>query len=158
VGEVDFLMMKALAKTAGVAVEFKQTGGPALLAAVVAREADIGVGTGTHEPLLREGKVRVVAQLHARARRRPGELPTPGDFGLDLVQENFALLSTRRDADAKNQAESLAQVFAALREPDTSALIAERLLMVPGLLEGSALAAALAQQRDFFTRLRALAA
>ena len=77
VGEVDLLVMKALAKRFGVSVEFKQTGGPPLLAAVLAREVDVGVGTGTHEPLLRQGKVRVLAQLHPRATRENGAAPSP---------------------------------------------------------------------------------
>jgi tripartite-type tricarboxylate transporter receptor subunit TctC len=158
VGEVDLLMMKAMAKRAGVAVEFKQTGGPALLAAVLAREADVGVGTGTHEKLLREGAVRVLAELHPRARGGPGRPPTPKDFGADLVQDNFALLSTRRGAAPAAKAKSVEILLAALDEPSVTALIADRLLMVPGLLRGAALAAALAAQREAFVKLRAYVA
>ncbi|MGH7002531.1 MAG: tripartite tricarboxylate transporter substrate-binding protein [Alphaproteobacteria bacterium] len=155
VGEVDLLLMKALAARAGVGVEFKQTGGPPLLAAVLAREVDVGLGTGTHQPLLKEGKVRVMTQLHPRAVRGNGAPPTPRDLGVDVVQENFAMLSIRRDADPAAAAESLAELARVLRAPSAEALIADRLLMVPGLLEGAALDAALAAQREVFVKLRA---
>jgi tripartite-type tricarboxylate transporter receptor subunit TctC len=155
VGEVDHLMMKAMARQAGVTVAFKQTGGPALLAAVLAGEVDVGVGTGTHEPLLREGKLRVLAELHGRAAR--AGIPTPADFGVDVVQENYALLSIRRGADPSAKADSIERLLAALADPSVPPFVADRLLMVPGVLQGEALEAALAAQREVFARLRVLA-
>jgi len=157
VGEVDFMMMKAMARRAGVAVEFKQTGGPALLASVLAREVDVGVGTGTHQALLQEGKVRVLAQLHARAERGRGAAPTPKDFGVDVTQENFALLSSRRGSAPEAKARSIETLLAALRDPSVDKLIEERLLMAPALLQGAALEDDLAAQREGFATLRALA-
>ncbi|MCW5771026.1 MAG: hypothetical protein KIT16_05265 [Rhodospirillaceae bacterium] len=157
IGEVDLLMIKAIARKFGVPVAFKQTGGPALLAAVLAGEVDVGVGTGTHRPLLAEGKVRVLAQLHGRAERGPGAPPTPRDLGVDAVQENFAMISTRADAAPDAKARSVALLLEALSAPSVSALVADRLLMVPGAMVGAELEAALAAQRETFAKLRALA-
>lgn len=154
VGEVDLLVMQALAKPHGVAVEFKQTGGPPLLAAVLAREVDVGVGTGTHEPLLRQGKVRVLAQLHPRATRGNGAAPTPRDLGVDVVQDNFAMLWARRDADSDAIDVSVRRLVAVLNRPEIETMIRDGLLMVPGLLRGAALEKALAAQRDSFAALR----
>jgi tripartite-type tricarboxylate transporter receptor subunit TctC len=157
IGEVDLLMMRAIARGFGVPVAFKQSGGPALLAAVLAGEVDVGVGTGTHRPLLKQGKVRVLAQLHGRADTGPGAAPTPKDLGVDAVQENYAMLSIRAGADPEGQARSVELLLAALDDPRVAALVAERLLMAPGVMQGAALDAALATQRETFARLRALA-
>lgn len=154
VGEVDLLVMQALAAKFGVRVEFKQTGGPAMLAAALAREVDVAVGTGTHEPLLREGKVRVLTQLHPRATRGAGAAPTPRDLGVDVVQDNFAMLWTRRDADSAAVDASLKRLVAVLERAEISDFVRDGLLMVPGLMRGAMLEKALAAQRQSFVALR----
>lgn len=157
IGEVDLLMMKAIARRFDVPVAFKQTGGPALLAAVLAGEVDVGVGTGTHQSLLREGKLRVLAQLHGRPERGPDAAPTAKELGVDAVQENFAMISIRAGAEPGTKARSVALLLRALAEPSVAELVADRLLMVPGVLQAEALDAALAAQREAFARLRTLA-
>ena len=157
VGEVDLLAMQALAAKFGVQVQFKQTGGPPMLAAALSREVDVAVGTGTHEPLLREGKVRVLTQLHPRATRGPGAPPMPRDLGVDVVQDNFAMLWTRRDADSSAVEASLKRLVAVIDRPEISTFIRDGLLMVPGLMRGAVLEKALAAQRESFKSLRVAA-
>lgn len=157
VGEVDLLVMQALAAKYGVQVQFKQTGGPPMLAAALSREVDVAVGTGTHEPLLREGKVRVLTQLHPRATRGAGAAPIPRDLGVDVVQDNFAMLWTRRDADSSAIEASLKRLIAVIDRPEISTFIRDGLLMVPGLMRGAALEKALSAQRESFKSLRAAA-
>jgi ABC-type nitrate/sulfonate/bicarbonate transport system substrate-binding protein len=84
-------MVAAMARSAGVYVDLLPRNGPALLEAVTSGEADVGLGTGTHQPLLADGRVRVVAQLHPRA--KPGGGPTPQEFGVATTLDNFILIS-----------------------------------------------------------------
>ena len=143
-----------MAGGAGVPVEFLPTNGPALLEAVVSGKADIGLGTGTHQPLLEDGRVRVVAQLHSRARRGPGEPPTPQDFGVDANLDNFILVSAPKGLEAAHRAVLIDQLKAAVGTPEVETLLTKRLLMATGLMEGAELQAALAAQSEGFAALR----
>lgn len=154
-GQPDLLLVSVMAASAGVAVEFLPLNGPALLEAVTSGQADIGLGTGTHQPLLQDGRVRVVAQLHSRARRGPGEAPTPQDFGIDANLDNFILVSAPRGLDPVQRTLLLDQLKQAVAAPEVEALLTKRLLMEPPLLEGAELQAALAAHAQGFAALRA---
>lgn len=156
-GEPDRLLVSAMAARDGVAVEFLPRNGPALLEAVTGGQADIGLGTGTHQPLLEDGRVRVVAQLHSRAKRGPGEAPTPQDFGIDAYLDNLILVSAPAGLEPARRALLIDQLTQAVDTPEVEALLTRRLLMAPGLLAGDELSAALAAQSQGFAALRAAA-
>ena len=154
-GQPDTLLVRAMARRSGVSVEHLALNGPALLEAVLAGEADIGLGTGTHQPLLADGRVREVAQLHPRARTGAGAPPTPRSFGVDATLDNFILVSAPRGIAASARARLIEQWTEAVATPQAQAMVTERLLMAPGLLQGVELSAILATQRDAFAQLRA---
>ena len=151
-GQPDLLMVAAMARSAEVEVEFLPRNGPALLEAVTSHEADVGLGTGTHQPLLADGQLRVVAQLHPRARAGAG--PTPKDFGVDATLDNFILVSVPKGVPPETKATLVRRLAEAVAAPQVQRLLTERLLMEPGLLEGAELAAALAAQRRAFGLIR----
>jgi tripartite-type tricarboxylate transporter receptor subunit TctC len=151
-GQPDLLMVAAMARSAGVEVELLPRNGPALLEAVTSGEADVGLGTGTHQPLLADGRVRVVAQLHPRAKAGGG--PTPQDFGVRATLDNFILISAPRGLAPEVRARLVARLTKAVAAAPIQTLLTERLLMEPGLLQGEELAAAIASQRDAFATLR----
>ena len=104
-----------------------------------------------HRP---DGTTVDLAQLHPRARRGNGAAPTPRDLGVDVAQDNFAMLWARRDADSAAIDASVKRLVAVLDRPEIEAMIRDGLLMVPGLLRGAALEKALAAQRESFAALR----
>ncbi|HYY83871.1 MAG TPA: hypothetical protein VE686_05140, partial [Beijerinckiaceae bacterium] len=126
--------------------------GPALLEAVTSGEADVGLGTGTHQPLLADGRVRVVAQLHPRAKAGSG--PTPQDFGVVATLDNFILISAPKGVAPDARARLVARLAEAVAAAPIETLLTERLLMEPGLLQGEELAAAMAAQKQAFATLR----
>jgi tripartite-type tricarboxylate transporter receptor subunit TctC len=154
-GQPDFLLVAAMGRRAGLDVEFTQLNGPALIDAVVSKAADIGLGTGTHQPLLAEGRVRVVAQLHPRADRGPGAAPTPKNFGVDATLDNFILVSAPKGLNPADGDRLVRQFTEAVGTPDIATLLAKRLLMAPGLLQGAELRATIAAQSEVFGALRA---
>jgi tripartite-type tricarboxylate transporter receptor subunit TctC len=151
-GQPDLLMVAAMARSAGVDVELLPRNGPALLEAVTSGEADVGLGTGTHQPLLADGRVRVVAQLHPRAQAGGG--PTPREFGVDATLDNFILISAPKGLAPEVRARLVAQLAEAVAAPAIETLLTQRLLMVPGLLEGDDLVRAMAAQTRTFAALR----
>ena len=151
-GQPDLLMLSAMARSAGVAVELLARNGPALLEAVTSGEADVGLGTGTHQPLLADGRVRVVAQLHPRAKAGGG--PTPQDFGVGATLDNFILVSAPRGLAPEVRARLVARLAEAVAAAPIQTLLTERLLMEPGLLQGEELAAAMEAQKQAFAALR----
>jgi len=151
-GQPDLLMVSAMARSAGVEVELLARNGPALLEAVTSGEADVGLGTGTHQPLLAEGRVRVVAQLHPRA--KAGNGPTPQDFGVGATLDNFILISAPKGVAPEARARLVARLAEAVAAAPIQTLLTERLLMEPGLLHGEELAAAMAAQKKAFATLR----
>lgn len=154
-GLPDTLLVRAMAEASGVPVDHLALNGPALLEAVLKGDADIGLGTGTHQPLLADGRVREVAQLHSRARTGPGAAPTPKDFGVDAMLDNFILVSAPRGLAAAARARLVDQLSEAVAMPEVHAVLTERLLMAPGLLCGAELRAALEAQKRAFDLLRA---
>jgi tripartite-type tricarboxylate transporter receptor subunit TctC len=154
-GEPDSGLAAAIAKHAGVAIEIAYKNGPALLDAVLSGEADLGLGTGTHQALLAAGRLRVLVQLHPRADRGTGAAPMPRDLGIDAVLDNFILISTRRGMPAGRRDRLIDRLSEALAESAITTLLAQRLLMSPALLRGAELADALATQRQSFETLRA---
>jgi tripartite-type tricarboxylate transporter receptor subunit TctC len=151
-GQPDLLLLAAMARSAGVEVELLARNGPALLDTVTSGEADVGLGTGTHQPLLADGRVRVVAQLHPRAKAGGG--PTPQDFGVGATLDNFILISAPKGLAPEMRGSLVAQLAAAVAAPGIQTLLTQRLLMEPGLLQGEELAAAIAAQKHAFARLR----
>jgi tripartite-type tricarboxylate transporter receptor subunit TctC len=151
-GEPDRLLVAAMARAHGLALEFMPRNGPALLQAVTSGAADFGLGTGTHQPLLAAGRVRVVAQLHPRAGAT--RYPAPRDFGVDAALDNFILIAAPRGVAAAERRRLVGELGAAIAAPEIQAVLRERLLMSPGLLEGAALEAALDEQERMFTALR----
>ena len=151
-GQPDLLMVSAMARSAGVEVELLARNGPALLEAVTSGEADVGLGTGTHQPLLADGRVRVVAQLHPRAKAGGG--PTPQDFGVGATLDNFILISAPKGVAPDARARLVARLAEAVAAEPIQTLLTERLLMEPGLLQGEELAAAMAAQKQAFATLR----
>jgi tripartite-type tricarboxylate transporter receptor subunit TctC len=151
-GQPDLLMVSAMARSAGVEVELLARNGPALLEAVTSGEADVGLGTGTHQPLLADGRVRVVAQLHPRAKAGSG--PTPQDFGVGATLDNFILISAPKGVAPDARARLVARLAEAVAAAPIQTLLTERLLMEPGLLQGEELAAAMAAQKQAFATLR----
>jgi len=151
-GQPDLLMVSAMARSAGVEVELLARNGPALLEAVTSGEADVGLGTGTHQPLLADGRVRVVAQLHPRAKAGGG--PTPQDFGVGATLDNFILISAPKGVAPDTRARLVARLAEAAAAAPIQTLLTERLLMEPGLLQGEELAAAMAAQKQAFATLR----
>ena len=151
-GQPDLLMVSAMARSAGVEVELLARNGPALLEAVTSGEADVGLGTGTHQPLLADGRVRVVAQLHPRAKAGGG--PTPQDFGVGATLDNFILISAPKGVAPDARARLVARLTEAVGAAAIQTLLTERLLMEPGLLQGEELAAAMAAQKQAFATLR----
>ena len=151
-GQPDLLMVSAMARSAGVEVELLARNGPALLEAVTSGEADVGLGTGTHQPLLADGRVRVVAQLHPRAKAGGG--PTPQDFGVGATLDNFILISAPKGVAPDARARLVARLAEAVAAAPIQTLLTERLLMEPGLLQGEELAAAMAAQEQAFATLR----
>ena len=152
-GQPDLLMVSAMARSAGVEVELLARNGPALLEAVTSGEADVGLGTGTHQPLLADGRVRVVAQLHPRAKAGGG--PTPQEFGVGATLDNFILISAPKGVAPDARARLVARLAEAVAAAPIQTLLTERLLMEPGLLQGEELAAAMAAQKQAFATLRA---
>lgn len=153
-GLPDTLLVRAMARSCGVSVDHIPLNGPALLEAVLKGDADIGLGTGTHQPLLAEGRVREVAQLHPRATTGAGAPPTPQDFGVDAVLDNFILVSAPRGLAAAERGRLVDQWSAAVATPAAQALLTQRLLMAPGLLLGDDLAATIEMQKRAFAVLR----
>jgi tripartite-type tricarboxylate transporter receptor subunit TctC len=153
-GQPDLLLVSAMAKRAGVPIEFLPLNGPALLDAVVSGDADIGLGTGTHQPLLQDGRVRVVAQLHPRAETHAGAAPSPKDFGLGAVLDNFILISAPAGLAPPRKAELVDQLAQAIGTSAITEVLTRRLLMLPGLMQGAEVEAALAAQRRDFALLR----
>ena len=151
-GQPDLLMVSAMARSAGVEVELLARNGPALLEAVTSGEADVGLGTGTHQPLLADGRVRVVAQLHPRAKAGGG--PTPQEFGVGATLDNFILISAPKGVAPDTRARLVARLAEAAAAAPIQTLLTERLLMEPGLLQGEELAAAMAAQKQAFATLR----
>ena len=151
-GQPDLLMVSAMARSAGVEVELLARNGPALLEAVTSGEADVGLGTGTHQPLLADGRVRVVAQLHPRAKAGGG--PTPQDFGVGATLDNFILISAPKGVAPDARARLVARLTEAVAAAPIQTLLTERLLMEPGLLQGEELAGAMAAQEQAFATLR----
>ena len=151
-GQPDLLMVSAMARSAGVEVELLARNGPALLEAVTSGEADVGLGTGTHQPLLADGRVRVVAQLHPRAKAGGG--PTPQDFGVGATLDNFILISAPKGVAPDARARLVALLAEAVAAAPIQTLLTERLLMEPGLLQGEELVAAMAAQKQAFATLR----
>jgi tripartite-type tricarboxylate transporter receptor subunit TctC len=151
-GEPDRLLVAAMARANGLSLEFLPRNGPALLEAVTSGAADLGLGTGTHQPLLADGRARVVAQLSPRA----GSIryPTPRDFGIDAALDNFILIATPSGVATEERSRLVAELKAAIQTPDIQAVLTERLLMSPALLEGAALEAALDEQERMFAALR----
>ena len=98
--------------------------------------------------------MRVVAQLHSRARRGPGEPPTPQDFGVDANLDNFILVSAPKGLEPARRALLIAQLKEAVGTPEAETLLTKRLLMAPGLMQGAELQAALAAQSQGFAALR----
>jgi tripartite-type tricarboxylate transporter receptor subunit TctC len=163
-GHPDFLIVAAMARQAGVAVELLPLNGPALLDAVLTGQADVGLGTGTHQPLLAEGRVRVVARLHPNRDTYKGDAlvadapPTPSAFGVNAMLDNCILISAPMGLPEAERAQLIDELRAAVDTPEVTALLTKRLLMVPGITEGSELAAVLIAQRQAFSRLKARAA
>lgn len=151
-GEPDRLLVAAMARANGLALEFLARNGPALLEAVTSGAADLGLGTGTHQPLLADGRVRVVARLHPRTDSVP--YPSPRDFGVDAALDNFILIAAPRGVAPGERSRVVAELKAAVATPEIQAVLRERLLMSPGLLEGVALEAALDEQEHMFAALR----
>lgn len=151
-GEPDRLLAAAMARANGLSLEFLPRNGPALLEAVTSGAADLGLGTGTHQPLLADGRVRVVAQLHPRTGPLP--YPTPRDFGVDAALDNFILIAARSGLAPEERSRIVAELKAAVGTPEIQAVLTERLLMSPALLEGAALEAALDEQERMFAALR----
>jgi len=155
IGEVDRLMMAAITKKAGVVLDFVAAGGgPALVAKVVNGEVDVGFGTGTHRPLLKEGKVKVVAQLHSRDSEP--RLLKPLDFGVDADMDNFILISAPHGIPANRKAAIAAALIEATSDPRVQEVITNKLLMTPALLKDADLRAALKRQTRGFEVLRAI--
>jgi tripartite-type tricarboxylate transporter receptor subunit TctC len=152
-GQPDLLMVSAMARSAGVEVELLARNGPALLETVTSGEADVGLGTGTHQPLLADGRVRVVAQLHPRAKAGSG--PTPQDFGVGATLDNFILISAPRGVAPDDRARLVTRLAEAVAAAPIQTLLTERLLMEPGLLQGEELAVAIEAQAETFASLRA---
>jgi tripartite-type tricarboxylate transporter receptor subunit TctC len=154
-GQPDLLLVSAMAQRAGLSVEFMQLNGPALLDAVLQKRADIGLGTGTHQPLLADGRVRVVAQLHPRAETGPGAAPTPQHCGVEAMLDNFILLSAPKGLSEGDRTRLVRQFTEAAATPEIATLLTQRLLMAPGLMEGDKLEATIAAQAKAFGALRA---
>jgi tripartite-type tricarboxylate transporter receptor subunit TctC len=153
-GQPDLLLVEAMARRVGVSVEFLPLNGPALLDAVVKGEADLGLGTGTHQPLLEGGRVRVMARLHPRAEMGPDTAPMPKDFGIGAVLDNCILISAPDGLAPAEKARLVDQLSASVNTPEIDAVLTRRLLMSPGLLRGAELEAALERQRRDFVSLR----
>jgi tripartite-type tricarboxylate transporter receptor subunit TctC len=153
-GLPDALLVRAMARRSGVPVDHIPLNGPALLEAVLKGDTDIGLGTGTHQPLLADGRVREVAQLHPRAKTGPGAAPTPKDFGVDAMLDNFILISAPQGLAAAERARLVDQLSEAVATPEVQVVTTERLLMAPGLLHGGDLAAAIEAQKQAFDVLR----
>jgi tripartite-type tricarboxylate transporter receptor subunit TctC len=154
-GQPDLLLVSAMAKKAGVAVEFLPLNGPALLDAVLTGKADIGLGTGTHQPLLEDGRVQVVARLHSRAEPGDQAAPGPRDFGVGATLDNFILVSAPRGLEPSARDRLLDRLIEAVGTPEVTTLLTKRLLMAPGLTHGAELEAALKAQKQAFALLRA---
>lgn len=153
-GEPDLLMASAMAKRAGLKVEFLQRNGPALLAAVLQGEVDLGLGTGTHQPLLAEGQVRVVARLHSPTEPGHEAMPGPAEFGVDAALDNFILISAPRGLPSGGKHRLIGQLSNAVGAPEVTELLSKRLLMAPGLMRNGELEAALATQKRSFALTR----
>lgn len=153
-GSPDRLIVTAMAKRAGLAVEFLALNGPALLDAVVTGAADIGLGTGTHQPLLEDSRVRLMAHLHPRAAQGPGATPTPAAYGVEAVLDNFILVSAPKGVGAAERSRLIEQLKAVVETPEIIRLLTKRLLMQPGVIEGPALDQAFAAQKRDFALLR----
>ena len=154
-GQPDLMLVSAMAKQAGVAVEFLPLNGPALLDAVLKGEADIGLGTGTHQPLLEDGRVQVVARLHSGAEPGDRAAPGPRDFGVGATLDNFILVSAPRGLEPSTRDRLLERLIGAVGTPEVTALLTKRLLMASGLTHGAELEAALMAQKQAFALLRA---
>lgn len=155
-GRPDFLLVQTMATRTGAAVEFLQLNGPALLDAVLSGAADIGLGTGTHQTLLDEGRLRITARLHPRA--NPGNgTPCPMDFGIDATLDTFIVFAAPRDVDPDRKLEIVSMLRQVAEQPETTAFLRERLAMLPIVLAGEELAVALRNQRRDFARLQRLA-
>lgn len=152
-GQTDFLLVRAMAAAVGLGVEFLQLNGPALLEAVLGGEADIGLGTGTHQLLLEEGRLRVVARLHPRDQPGAGT-PDPHDFGVDAALNMFVLISTPKGAPAAAKTQLIARLAEAAETPETRELLVRRLAMLPDVLRGAELTAAIEEQKRDFARLQ----
>jgi tripartite-type tricarboxylate transporter receptor subunit TctC len=153
-GLPDALLVRAMARRSGVPVDHIPLNGPALHEAVLKGDTDIGLGTGTHQPLLADGRVREVAQLHPHAKTGPGAAPTPKDFGVDAMLDNFILISAPQGLAAAERARLVDQLSEAVATPEVQVVTTERLLMAPGLLHGADLAAAIEAQKQAFDVLR----
>ena len=154
-GEPDARLAAAIARRAGIAIEITHKNGPALLDTVLSGEADLGLGTGTHQMLLEAGQLRIMVQLHPRADRSAGAPPMPRDLGVDAVLDNFVLISARRGIAAERRDRLIEELSAAFADAEIATLVSKRLLMTPGLMRGVELTEALASQRRSFEALRA---
>jgi tripartite-type tricarboxylate transporter receptor subunit TctC len=148
------LLVSAVARSSGLTVEFLPRNGPALLDAVLNGEVELGLGTGTHQPLLEDGRVRVVARLHSNAAPRSDDTPSPKDFGIEATLDNFILISAPRGLTPGTRDRLVGELSDAAGAPEVTALLTKRLLMAPGLIHGGELHAALKAQGQAFAVLR----
>lgn len=153
-GEPDLLMALAMAKPAGLTVEFLPRNGPALLDAVLTGEVDLGLGTGTHQPLLADGRVRVVARLHSPTEPGHVALPGPAEFGVNAALDNFILISAPRGLPSSGKHRLVEQLSNVVEVSEVTELLTKRLLMAPGLMREGELEAALTEQKRAFALLR----
>lgn len=158
VGEVDALMVSAIARRHGVAVEFTGANGPALLETLTSGRADVATGTGTHQPLLAAGTVRVLALLHPRIDTTPGAPPGLPALGLDVAIDNFVLVCAPRGLAPDVRSRVVNDLRRCFEDPGIQAFVRDRLLMAPGLLVQPELNAVLENQWTSLAKLRALAA
>lgn len=156
VGEVDRMMVSAIARRRGVAVEFTGANGPALLERLTSGLADVGMGTGTHQPLLANGTVRELVRLHPRDVGTPG-IPNLPALGIDVHVDNFVVIFAPRGLPAATKAELVEKLRRTAADPRVAGLVTGRLMMSPGFVAGAELAAALDAQRQGLARLRAIA-
>lgn len=158
VGEVDALMVSAIARKHGVAVDFTGANGPALLETLTSGRADVATGTGTHQPLLAAGTVRVLALLHPRLETGSGAPPGLPALGLDVLIDNFILVCAPRGLADDVRGRVVNALRACFETPEIQTFVRDRLLMAPGLLVQPELDTALERQSLSLEKLRALAA
>jgi tripartite-type tricarboxylate transporter receptor subunit TctC len=96
--------------------------------------------------------VRVVAQLHPRAKAGGG--PTPQEFRVTATLDNFILISAPKGLAPEVRRPLVAKLAEAVAAPAIQTLLTQRLLMEPGVLQGDELAAAMTAQKHAFAQLR----